>query len=368
MWGFLFLPSLIHSLCTNQYGFITTTEPCLECYLLGLGEECQEILPQHSYQVASKSEQYPDLTQCSQDNRDVTSKFGALCIECNSIGYLVQDAYGLLHCVCYAPDLNPLLACSNNISEVKTLQIVEESWPCEPFTTPCFKLDKAPVKYGEPSPPLPSLCCDDWMGPPPAGIIVNGACSMRGETVNGRFLICSEHGDWNDQYCECHHGWQATAAHLTCDSCMDGWGPPGLCSVMVAPEPSTGVVSECSGHGAFLDGECVCYRNSTGGYWSLVDFTIPTKTLLGNGTTVNGTITFGTCADCMSGFFGTDCLECALPTSTGILLWPLTEVPLATTPCETMIECRRFNCTWFTTGQISFNETVGESDSMIVYY
>jgi hypothetical protein len=58
----------------------------------------------------------------------------------------------------------------------------------------------------------------------------------------------------------------------TCDVCERNYGLYPICGAIYTPDPLDGQLKECSGHGTYVDGTCLCYFNSTAGYWRLHPF------------------------------------------------------------------------------------------------
>ncbi len=148
---------------------------------------------------------------------------------------------------------------------------------------------------------------------------------------------CSNHGTWNAEgrYCVCNTGWGLGAlpelGHddnilYSCIQCVGPYGPPipseryavysgsNVCSVPWTPDPVDGAFKECSGHGVFQQGVCMCYQNSTHGWWTLGTYSMYDKDIEGVGIdtyiTVNKYFSVLTCINCLTGYApDTYCLE-----------------------------------------------------------
>jgi hypothetical protein len=57
----------------------------------------------------------------------------------------------------------------------------------------------------------------------------------------------------------------------SCIGCSPVWGPNGTdpCSAPYTPDPETGILSVCGGHGDFGDSTCICDEG-----WRLANYTL----------------------------------------------------------------------------------------------
>lgn len=190
----------------------------------------------------------------------------------------------------------------------------------DPFSAPAHI-------YGHPFPSVCSECWSGLYGPLPGTVTASGknfdvkACTTWGGPDPNRWFNssstavgldlgrdtdewtpCGGHGDWADDHCECWEGWglKEFPLHPTdafgnsaplCIKCAGPWGPPPpwerldkvhappFCAYPWTPDPVTGVLSKCGGHGEYLLGECRCHSNSTHGYWKQSEFDFSETTL-----------------------------------------------------------------------------------------
>lgn len=264
------------------------------------------------------------LRKCRQGSRCVDSKFGARCEECSRRGYVERDPLTLAAtCVCYDSKYDGNAACQTlyeDAYEIKLVRDAYESVTCESWQNRWMGFYK-PVpasKYGAPNPPIPDSCVFPY-GPPPFAIAEEyppyTACATLGgpdpnEAYGIRrdfsFQTCSGHGTWDalEHKCTCDANWDRAltgafdyydGAVSTCETCVEGWGPipprhdplnvaklPPYCVVPYV-EDFDGIRKECSGHGEYAFGSCVCYASEIKGYW--------------NHTMIDGIQTCAVCAD-----------------------------------------------------------------------
>jgi hypothetical protein len=158
-------------------------------------------------------------------------------------------------------------------------------------------------------------CLLPTLGPVPNENLLPNECNTYGGPdplfPDLGFATCSGHGTWNasSYSCVCNTGWQLAPLGIgldnqtvdSCTQCAPFYGPPiplgpgsaygsgsvpsSACSFIWAPDPIDGIPKQCSGHGTFINGACVCNFGSKFGYWILI-------------TLVDGV---QTCAACASG-------------------------------------------------------------------
>lgn len=270
----------------------------------------------------------------SSDAQCIPSEHGTLCQDCYYRGYLRLDDFQLV-CHCYDSSASSANRCFPMIvpySETKVLISTESRITCSPFqdkTLGCFNNSRE--------------CCSPILGPPPGQLVESGLlewqeCNTFGshdpnEPVQvSTFRTCSGHGDWNtDSYaCTCHEAWNAldigsspfepSVRVYSCRTCFGFWGPPPpltqtseevpvlFCSVPWTPNEE-GVSVECSGHGEYLDGKCVCHQNPTQGFWEPRAMTSTFTRVSGEGVEEAEPVTVLTCTACSSGASGPRCLK-----------------------------------------------------------
>lgn len=169
---------------------------------------------------------------------------------------------------------------------------------------------------------------------------------------------CGGHGIFVNEdsfaYCECSEGWglkqfpdtptdYSGAPAPVCIKCAGPWGPPvpwvnqgpvyspPFCSSPWTPEPRTGELKSCGGHGEYQgpDIGCVCHSNSTHGYWALSEFTQKENVLThadGQYLSIQQTYHVDTCGACAN--------EAATP-KTGCLLAPSSPSPTSSPEAPT---------------------------------
>ncbi len=275
----------------------------------------------------------PSLHCFEDDHKFVPSVFGIRCKECSYIGYLINST----SCHCYDTTrdgtrqcrLMPELTEQNNktFTELISIHVQTDSVACEPFQNKHGYFKNATMSqikpYGEEYPFTPKECCSSVYGPPPGQLVETDPskefqeCNTFGSfdpdeiAIHSAFRTCSGHGKWNPNLyeCECYNKWNAMNIGVECNNasnpvyscktCFGFWGPePPLhdpllevemlhCSVPFTPDPETGELRECSGHGSWRDNMCVCDYNDQDGYWSLAQARGLFQRVFGNGTIVH---------------------------------------------------------------------------------
>lgn len=263
-----------------------------------------------------------DNLKCSQFGKCVPCKAGVLSDECLNRGRYVHPN----QCECYDPVFDPKAACQTFVN-LKTESVIVD-YKLDYVTADAHKnpvmgfyADNPVKKYGAPNPEVPLRCFSSVYGPPPTNTFevtvpfqaCNTFCDADPDTAFGvekdlSCKTCAYHGQWNatSYSCTCDRGWALSYIGddfygnpaKVCSICDGYWGPPPgdehpppFCSRPWLPDVD-GVLKECSGHGTYIevDNECVCYSNSTAGYWDRVN--------VGN---------FSTCAKCQFGYLLPDC-------------------------------------------------------------
>jgi len=320
----------IECLTSTGYATSTPTTLCAECELLGnllANGTCNyPIAPPPPPAPGAISSLCPVLDlqaycQVTVNGTCLLSLFGARCIECGELGFLSwNQVTGILSCNCYSAGLSPLSGCQQSpldnaptYTNLTVDNVVYTKVSCEAFQNEvygCFApVNNSEHKYGTPNPPIPDQCCSQFLGPPP-GVLTESLltpgevtqyqeCNEHGGldadfanyTVNHTlsWQSCSNHGSWNATYrnCTCFEGWALLdmgeidptdgAEIYSCGACAPGFGPdslgvgePPYCVAIYMPDPLTGITSECSGHGLYMDSGCVCFNNATMGVWELI--------------------------------------------------------------------------------------------------
>ena len=259
-----------------------------------------------------------NLTQCSQgscwsDGFCEDSVYGTLCAECSYSGYLND---GL--CECYDSILIPRLNCTSPLRPLAEYVEVTTSIykvTCEAFRDPalgCFRYVEGIAE-----------CCSEVMGPPPGQLVESGLtpwqeCNTYGTVgEDGYFHTCSGHGVWVNDVCVCDPEWNGVMIGnnpydlneevYSCNECFGFWGEPN-CTKWFIPD-EYGVRRECSGHGEFVDGVCVCDASEDAGFWSSETLTTAFWRVLGSGESGYENQTVETCSKCQSGYTGLRCDE-----------------------------------------------------------
>ena len=249
----------------------------------------------------------------------MSSGFGTRCDACGNRGYVTVSSYDYEPiCECYDSRYDPGAGCESLYDAVVTDVSVTDTFEnvrCVAWQNPLMGFYE-PVSndaYGGPNPQIPSTCVVPY-GPPPGSLIETDPPYLTCGTLGGpdpealygvfkdsSFKTCSDHGTWNStgSRCDCDSTWDVVAVGAvdwygnpayTCGTCMGSWGPlppdqdpgppwdPPYC---YAPfiENERGVRLECSGHGQFEYGTCICYQSPDSGFWDLVDV-LGTKTCL----------------------------------------------------------------------------------------
>jgi hypothetical protein len=270
------------------------------------------------------------LGQCLERGRCVVSRRGSRCDSCSGRGFVVFDAETYEPtCECYSPKYDPRAGCRSLYDEAYEDEIVtdaRERIECVAHRDSrlgFYQDARSAYKYGDPKPGVPETCVYP-LGPPPGQLTETGNPPYQTcNTVGGpdpdvpedlSFKTCSYHGEWNatSRACRCYAGWKLVDVGAvdpgtglqaqTCGECAGEFGPltpdrqVGL-SVIPGPycaypylEDEFGVRRECSGHGAYENGECACFASSATGWWASVE--------------VRGV---QTCARCAAGYGGSDC-------------------------------------------------------------
>lgn len=269
--------------------------------------------------------QDPQQLNCSFQDGDcqaldgtcVRSKPGVLCQECHhGRGYVVrkEDLSGYA-CSCYSHQFDPNKACQLSPfyqdgvhSEQIVVPLQFQRAICQAHHDPrlgCFDaIDPDGHKYGTDHPPVPYRCCSSILGPPPGELretITPDVPLQECNTYGGpdpnqndtQFHTCNNHGVYDilGRNCTCDRGWAPTVLGVDywntsrlvygCAQCDTWYGPKvdlnvlskrSFCRAIYSPEPTTGELLECGGHGKYYpeDDACACNGNRTHGYWRLV--------------------------------------------------------------------------------------------------
>lgn len=311
--------------CVTRTGIQTYTLPtcpsCAECEFRGCFNEtgaCLFVEPppvqvfNQSQPITTSNCSLMEYGECeTPEGTCVKCGPGVLARECNEGGYLLirEDLAGY-ECKCYSNQLDPARRCLPGQffrGEYDSVEVIRsfEKVTCKAHQSDqlgCYEdVDSSHHKYGDPDPPVPYRCCLPILGPPPGELrerFVPGEpfqqCNIPG-TANPdlirkndtSFHACSGHGIYNftTRTCQCDKGWLLQPIGLdmknrtlsSCTICDAFYGPstitlygdPPYCTSTYAPDPITGIDMECSGHGVYFPEGCVCYSNSTAGFWTL---------------------------------------------------------------------------------------------------
>lgn len=266
-----------------------------------------------------------------------------LCQECGFSGYLSQGVCKCLlpsmdpNNECFAPGIL-------NETEARVWSYYKSSCECDhSFELGFYRLTESEEKlingtmeyqWGSGRPPTCYLCFNEFYGPAPslqtysAKPLNFSACSKYGgpdpvyiETqaptfspaggerrqLDEKFIwsLCAGHGGWNDTLhgCECSKGWGLSVIGSgyndtiipVCQICSGPWGPlpPSqqsslpqvndtvpFCSVIFTPDPVDGILKQCSGHGDYYNGACICDQSEELGWWVLAPYKMNQTTLL----------------------------------------------------------------------------------------
>lgn len=289
------------------------------------------------------------------------SGYGVRCAECFYAGYLLGGM-----CECYSPLAVPAQHCSSRFEPDRAEEIlvtrVDSAW-CEPFQSHelgCFA-DGPRVEYGQPGMFTPSACCSEIYGPPIGQLVEDGSLGWQECNTYGTFdpdepagvspwRTCSGHGRWDPQLyrCVCSDRWNALAIGVdflddtpvySCRECFGFWGPrPTMtepaaevlvlhCSLPLTPDEN-GDLLECSGHGDFVGGNCVCHADEVNGYWALRTIEDVFTRTYTNGSVVQEVHRVATCLNCAPGAGGAGCLNpnaAPVPSVTTLSPTPLDE-------------------------------------------
>lgn len=258
------------------------------------------------------------LRKCRQRGACVASAFGALCDECSGRGYVSASAEDLTPvCVCYDARYDPQAACRSLYDDATSVvEVVDayESVTCAAHRDKYLGMYRdAPTggTYGAPNPGVPSTCLDPYGPQPLADASTPYAPYVACATLGGpdpneawgprrdfSFRTCSGHGPWNlsAHACgPCDAGWARVLTGAvdffgspvaTCGTCAAGFGPmppnldwsatasePPYCVAPYADDPRDGVYKECGGGGRAYDRACVCFADSTRGFFNLSEAT-----------------------------------------------------------------------------------------------
>lgn len=266
------------------------------------------------------------LGRCLERGECRNSQFGVRCNECSNRGFLVRSPITFeTECFCYDDRFDPSSACKSLYDvKMETIPVVDtfESLTCESYQNPLMGFwvpTSDSFKYGTPDPPIPNRCIEPY-GPPPGQLTEDyppyQTCATLGgfdpdekygPRIDEGFRTCSGHGVWNatSHQCKCDPKWDLAEKDQldyygnpveTCDRCRGEWGPsppdyddgpPQKAPFCFAPyfEDEFGIRRECSGHGTFEGGSCICYQSDSLGYWQT--------------TTIRGV---ETCAKCLTGY------------------------------------------------------------------
>jgi hypothetical protein len=274
------------------------------------------------------------IGKCLERGSCVVSRQGARCDACQGRGFVSVDpnTYALI-CTCYDARYDPRAGCLGLYDEPHediVLKETRERIDCvahQDSVMGFYQAVDGERKYGDPKPAVPYRCIEP-LGPPPGQLLETGrapfqTCNTVGgpdpdeaysERKDTSFKTCSYHGFWNatSRACACDANWKLTyaggidpgtgSAAYTCGACREGFGPdppdfdfgaePKAPPYCLYPnlEDENGQRRECSGHGVYRDGSCICFESATQGWWGLVE--------------IQG---IETCARCKVGFRGADC-------------------------------------------------------------
>lgn len=349
IFSFWILPllSLAYPYCTTrQYGVV----PCevgmsvAECQF----REIETVGPGDSFtcqpQVQDTSGQQAVTSICPQagycvstfNQTCVPSQEGVLCSECSGRGRIVlSESQNMYICECYSSRVDPKLFCQPNqffdpnVVQNVTIDRNYTKVSCLAHQSPllgCFKnVSSENHKWGDPNPPVPQSCCDDFTGFPPNTIVGTnlGECNAIGgfdpnyqNNPNSSEAItwfeCNGHGAFNTttRKCECYFGWQLTVVGqsdfwggnvTSCMECSPHMGPSldsssgPYCNRIFTPNVITGEEDECSGRGSYINGACSCFQNATLGFWAL-------GTLGGKFDAQGNEVFVQTCLNCQPGY------------------------------------------------------------------
>ena len=328
----LFVAKYVESSCLTETGIFETVNSSIKCqecefqsYLLDNGSCAASSV---SFVTASLLDAYlsPYVTTTCELNTQcrnplgecVPSTVGELCQECSFQGNTVLDENlpDKILCNCYDVTVLNKKNCSRLASPPPAIttqvELVFEKVTCEAFNSTvygCFKpVNASSHKYGTPHPPIPSECCESYLGPPPGEltevafigenlfgqqIVYYYTCNTVGgiveQTANfSGFKTCHDHGTFSfeNRTCSCDSGFRlapilGTTGVSSCTECDWFRGPPigtpgnvSACSQIHTPHVVTGEFMECAGNGVFTtEGECACYEDSVRGYWKLASLT-----------------------------------------------------------------------------------------------
>ncbi len=300
---------------------------CVECDLRGWlnGTKCvyeSYVFVTNSVDVVTDCPVTDYEIQCVEfaSKECVESKMGVRCSECESKGFVKRNEKFKLQCECYDAKYDPLSLCETRFPttyETFNVTTTMDRVECVPWKSErmgCYAFsssdDDERWKYGEVDqenrPAVPDKCCSEIYGPPPGELVeieppfqecltLGGPDpnEMFGLRKDSSFRTCSGHGIWNatTHSCECGDKWGLSLfpggekdmrgnPASTCNRCKGFWGPPPpppssssssnhpppFCSFVWTPDES-GVSSECSGHGTFVNDVCACFGNATHGWW-----------------------------------------------------------------------------------------------------
>ena len=224
---------------------------------------------------------------------------GTLCYECGFQGHLQNGT-----CVCARErDADPQAQCGKIVpvvaltSTTRSKTTIEcaclHSWERGMYTSSSSR-----KRTGARNPPSCDACVSFGVGPQPSGVldvefgVEPQTCRRYGgldpaKPTESTWNECSGHGTWSDaaKACACDVGWAARLTEYagfngervaTCDVCAPLWGPSPAqgCGVVVTPDPLSGTITECGGHGTFANAACRCFSNSTAGYWEARNVTV----------------------------------------------------------------------------------------------
>jgi hypothetical protein len=351
---------------------------CAECSLAGyialgacvcgpsfvpLNDVCAPLAVSEPYFFSPCYSPVDDDTKCLVTLRGVqacrTSVYGVLCDDCGRQGYVrrVDDA-PTFGCACYDPSVyDATVRCAQifdttSFENVRSVQSFAGVVPHASKILGFFKSTTPPKPFGAPNPPIPDACLRPPFGPPPNTFITSSSLGFLSEcntfvaldpdSSDGVEKTCAGHGDWSrsNYRCECFPKWRLVdtgylgpdgEVAYVCSACSGWWGPNnnastsafglGLCTVPWTPDPVTGEDAECSGHGTFVHGECLCDQSVELGFWAIGELNGTFSEIVWSGpnavvTTFNATVR--TCVACSYGFFPLPGSASGVPCTTNV--------------------------------------------------
>jgi len=235
------------------------------------------------------------IRQCKNiyTNECIDSLKGIRCVECNGMGYLVNNTNLFekerVKCQCYNSFLNPNTKCKvENKAKSTKMEIQKYNIRCIAHQSKelgFYKSDNLKECLLPILGPAPNVKSEDLSLP-----IETCNTYVGFDPISKVLKTCSGHGIWNRKTysCECDFNWSLENTNIKgidnedvflCSKCRGLYGPqPGHeifapCSRIWIPNPKTGKEEECSGGGRYIknlfgDYECQCNVGFT-----LKDFT-----------------------------------------------------------------------------------------------